>query len=196
MQHPYTKPSQRPSSSSEQATPSTTEAAPSGLNITLSPLRQSSTSPAPVTLDVQGRTSIYDLKTQLAAKTGYAPDKLKILWERKPVSDSKTLKEATGASDGSLKMSVMYVGSPTNAPGAESSPAPATAGSKDDRDGQGTAENMDVDQPTAWQGPTGRALMESTDFWNDLRGFLVQRVRDEAVADEAIKLWRQQWTAK
>lgn len=189
MQHPFTKPSQRSASNEPSEAPATSGPQQGTLSITLSPLRQTPTSPAPVTIAAHSKTSIYDLKAQLATKTGYAADKLKILWERKPVTDSKTVTEATGAQSGSLEMGVMYVGAPTSASSSNEGSAADRQPSTSDAKPVASA-NTGVDETPVAQGLSGKAVLDSEDFWEDLRGFVVQRVRDQGVADEAVERWR------
>lgn len=182
-------PSQR-SSNPEEAPPTSFSQISSGLTVILSSLRQTPTSPAPVKISAQGRTSIYDLKTQVASKTGYAPDKLKILWERKPVTDSKTVSEATGVQTGNVEMGVMYIGAPTNTPISDQKPTQLSSGEPV----QKKPKPEDGETGVA-QGLSGKAVLDTPQFWKDLSGFMVQRVRDKAVAEETVKLWQDQWGA-
>ena len=135
-----------------------------------------------MTIGVPSRTSIFELKSQLASQTGYAADKLKILWERKPVTDSKTLKEVSNKEEGDIDMAVMYSGAPTAHPQSASS-KPAAASSSE-------PVKMEVDETPAAQGQHGKVVLETPQFWTDLQDFVTQRVRDEQVAKEAVGLWR------
>ncbi|KLU81597.1 hypothetical protein MAPG_00682 [Magnaporthiopsis poae ATCC 64411] len=49
--------------------------------------------------------------------------------------------------------------------------------------------------PTA-QGVSGAEAVKSEEFWVDLRGFLLQRVRDEKYADELFNTFRKGWEGK
>ncbi|KAL9082005.1 MAG: hypothetical protein Q9159_006801 [Coniocarpon cinnabarinum] len=150
------------------------------INATLSPLRKAPDSPAPVTLAIQPKASIYELKTQLSQRTGYASDKVKILWERKPVTDSKTVQEVIGKDAGDVEFAVMYSGAPTAAPQAS----------------QQSLNQMDVDQTPVAQGQSGEAVLNTSQFWKDLQDFVLQRVRDEAVGKEAVALFEKAWKAR
>lgn len=159
----------------------------------LSAFRQSPSSPAPVTLDLPAKTSVYDVKVKLGAHTGYAPDKLKLLWERKPVNDSKTISEATGVHDGKVDIGVMYVGAPT------ATPVPQTGGppSEDAQmASEAVAAKTEADAPAPAQPSPGVAELETDEFWSDLQGYLTQRLRDDAVAGEAAANWRKAWKSR
>lgn len=56
-------------------------------------------------------------------------------------------------------------------------------GSKDEDTGKG---------PVA-QGPSGDEVLGSEEFWGDLKGFLIQRVRDEEKAGEMWEVFKEGW---
>ena len=174
-----------PKSSDPTLTSSTSTLESSQLSVTLSPLRKTSDSPAPVTLTASARTSVYDLKTQISAQTGYEPDKLKLLWERRPVTDSKTLKDITGKLDGDVDLAVMYTGAPTATPQMTASVPKPTASEPSN------SNRMDVDETPVAQGPSGEAILNTTQFWDDLQDFVIQRVRDESVGKRTVEQWKQ-----
>ena len=161
--------------------------------MTLSPLRKTSDSPAPVQLHAQPRTSIYDLKVQLGVQTGYSPEKLKILWERKPVTDSKTLQEVVGKESGSVDLAVMYTGVPTATP---QTAGQATAVSSTTVTETATPDKMQVDETPVAQGQSGQDVLDGSQFWDDLQDFVLQRVRNEAASKEAIRLFQQAWKSR
>jgi hypothetical protein len=43
------------------------------------------------------------------------------------------------------------------------------------------------------QGTSGAAVLKSKEFWDDLEGFLLQRVRDEGEAAKLAKLFKSSW---
>lgn len=159
----------------------------SQLIVTLSPLRRTSDSPAPITINASSRTSIYDLKTHLGARSGYAPDKLKILWQRKPVTDSKTLKEVVGQDVGDVDMAVMYSGPPTEHIAVAQSA---------DKEAADAIHRMDVDETPITQSESGEAVLNTDRFWTDLQDFVVDRVKNESVGKDAVALWKQAWKSK
>jgi len=160
------------------------------LTVSLKNLKSPSSS---VTLESQTLgTSIYDLKTAYAAKTNAAVDKIKLLHSKKPIPDSKTLKEVLGdAAEGAkeVEFSVMVMGgvgagvssssnkaSPVTSPGIEA-PGP---------------DLMSAKAPVA-QGVSGAQVLKEEAFWEDLKGFLQQRVRDEGEARRLSGLFRSAW---
>lgn len=49
---------------------------------------------------------------------------------------------------------------------------------------------------TVSQGPSAEEILRSEEFWGDLRGFLLQRVRDEEKAEEALNIFREGWSKR
>lgn len=46
------------------------------------------------------------------------------------------------------------------------------------------------------QRPGGEEVLRSEEFWVDLKGFLLQRVRDEEKAVEALNVFREGWSKR
>ena len=65
----------------------------------------------------------------------------------------------------------------------------ATAVSHQERDSKSAEQGKG---PVA-QGPSGDKVLQSDEFWEDLKGFLVQRVRNEGKAVEAWEVFRDGW---
>lgn len=86
-----------------------------------------------------------------------------------------------GASE--IEFSVMIIGG-----------VAANMGQGDEGGGNGEGD-MDVDGPPAMvaQGPSGKEVLETEQFWGDLKGFLIQRLRDEGMAEELWCLCREGW---
>lgn len=134
-------------------------------------------------------TSIYDLKAAYASQTSIPAVKIKILYNKKPVTDSKTVGEVVGADAGTqVEFGVMVLGGAVASP-ATSSPVqspPALAPSEHDKGlGSQTAA------PAA-QGPSGREVVDDV-FWSDLKGFVVQRIRDEKEGERLVTMFRDAW---
>ncbi|KAI1345417.1 cell-cycle control medial ring component-domain-containing protein [Xylaria sp. FL0043] len=121
-------------------------------------------------------TSIHDIKTHVAKETNIPEGKIKILHKKKPIPDSKVLKDLVGEDDTAVEFSVMVMG------GAA---AAATA----------PAEKHDTQSEVA-QGLSGAGVLETQDFWTDLKGFLLQRIRDEQLAAELTSTFQEAWKAK
>ncbi|CAI6333686.1 unnamed protein product [Periconia digitata] len=158
------------------------------LSITLKPLKPN-TPTIPLSNISPAKTSIYDLKTAYATATSLPAAKIKILFKKKPLLDSKTVAEVIGADAGSdVEFGVMVMGGAT-ATGASSASSPVTsppavAPSEADK-GLGGA-------PVA-QGPSGKEVVAGDEFWADLRGFVLQRIRDEKEGDRLMGVFREAW---
>lgn len=132
-------------------------------------------------------TSIYDLKTAYATKSGGATDKIKLLHNKKPTQDSKTLKDILGDAAESTKdveFTVMVMG---GAPKSAASPAPSPAIEIPQPDMAATATGAVA------QGPSGAEVLKTAQFWDDLQGFLQQRLRDEGEAARLSTLFKASW---
>ena len=114
-------------------------------------------------------TSLLDIKAALSAQTRIPAEKTKLLFKKKPVADSKVLKDLVGDNEGSIEFSVMVIG------GAAAIPPP--------------------EAPVSVS-PSGAALLGTTEFWDDLQGFLSQRLKDDKQAQELSTLFRSSWEAK
>lgn len=115
-------------------------------------------------------TSILDVKTAVSAQTRIPVDKMRVLHNKRPVQDSKVLKEIISDTDAAIEFSVMVIGGAAVIPPVEQSAAK-------------TAE------------PTGAEAVDTEGFWADLHGFLMQRLKDEAQAKELSRLFRSSWDA-
>ena len=113
-------------------------------------------------------TSILDIKGEVSGQARIPIEKLKILHNKKPVPDSKVLKEVLDDDAVAVEFSVMVIGGAA-AILPEESAKPAT------------------------EDPTGAAALETDAFWADLKGFLSQRLRDEAQAEGLSKLFKTSW---
>lgn len=112
-------------------------------------------------------TSVHDIKAQVHGQTRIPVDKMKILHNKKPVSDSKVLKDIVGDSDNAIEFSIMVMGGAAAIPPEEAPAAPVEA--------------------------TGASALETDEFWTDLNGFLMQRLKDQAQAEELSKLFKSSW---
>ncbi|CAK7217155.1 hypothetical protein SBRCBS47491_003076 [Sporothrix bragantina] len=132
-----------------------------------------------------GTTSLLDVRTALSQKTHVPLEKLRLLYNKKPVVDSKVLKDlAAAATSGDepteIELGVMVTGgAATVAAAAEAAAAEASS-------------------PSAAVAGTPKAepdtvAAESEAFWTDLRGFLVKRTGSEKQADELFSLFLRSW---
>ncbi|KAF2654749.1 hypothetical protein K491DRAFT_460871 [Lophiostoma macrostomum CBS 122681] len=187
---PSPKPSNTPSNTTDSS--ASTDPSPSTtLNITLKPLKPTPSTPA-ITLPAipPSRTSIYDLKQSYATQTALSVSKIKVLWRKKPVADSKTVAEVVGQDAGdAVEFSVMIMGGVAAGGGATpvTSP-PAVAPPSEAEKGLGGGGSSSAG-PAA-QGPSGKDVVATSEFWDDLKGFVVQRVRDEQEGDRLFGLFK------
>ncbi|OTA07230.1 hypothetical protein A9Z42_0080910 [Trichoderma parareesei] len=139
-------------------------------------------------------TSVIDLKAAVQAQTRIPVDKMKLLLNKRPVADSKVLKELLASDkDRSIEFSVMVIG------GAAAIPPPPGAAEGDAEKKKGNGDAMDTDEgkvSTAQADEkTVEAELESDAFWVDLSGFLQQRLKAQAKAEELASLFRSSWQA-
>lgn len=113
-------------------------------------------------------------------------EKLKILYNKKPVADTKTLRDVQEIGD--IEVGLMVMGGAATAAAA----AEALAARVQEEEGE-----MEVETPPAapvvvaeGSGLSGRAVLETEEFWADLKGFLQQRIRDERIAEEVCGKFR------
>ena len=124
-------------------------------------------------------TTVLQLKEKVAQELkGSSIEKVRVLYKKKPAGDIKTLKELLGDEDvgGEMELGVMVMGYKD-----ESVLKPAE-----------DTEMKDAEVPDA-QGPSGEEVLGSEAFWEDLKGWLLQRIRDEGKAGEAFEKFRGSW---
>ncbi|GKT87053.1 ubiquitin supergroup domain-containing protein [Colletotrichum tofieldiae] len=142
------------------------------INVALKSLRNP---PLDIKLSSQTlNTSILDIKTAVETQSRIPVDKMKLLYNKKPVPDSKVLKDLLTDDQSSLEFSVMVIGG-----AAAVKPEPAPVGGD-----SGSQEDI------------GEAALDTPEFWNDLKGFLMQRLKHEQKAEELSALWRSTWQAQ
>lgn len=113
-------------------------------------------------------TSVLDIKTSVQKQTRIPVAKMKLLHNKKPVPDSKILKDLLGDTDMSIEFTVMVIGGAAAIPPEEPEAAPEVL-------------------------PTGKDALETEEFWSDLKGFLMQRLKDETQAEELSGLFKSSW---
>ena len=115
-------------------------------------------------------TSILNLKTSITSQTSIPVDKIRILFKKKPVPDSKVLKDIVGEEESKIEFSVMVLGG-------------AASVKKGDEE---------IIPPVA-QGVSGTEMLGTDEFWGDLKGFLAQKVSDEGEAEKVFGVFRKAW---
>ena len=143
-------------------------------------------------------TSVQDLKDAVRDRVADAQDnkisleKIKILYKRKPVT-GKTIAEVLSDEPGMLaggkevEFGVMIMG------GAKVVDA-AVAGADQEMEGSGEAGVSPT--PKAAVGPSGEEVLQTEAFWDDLQGFLEQRVKDTEEAQKLRELFKGAWVTR
>ena len=138
-------------------------------------------------------TSILDLKKAVAESVAISTtEKIRLLYKKKPCSDSKTLKDVVGDEvppGGEAEFSVMIIGGVTVGEKDEG----AMGGTPDVVMGDTAVDEQAKSNTPVAQGPSGIVVLDSEEFWSDLRGFLWQRVRDQEVAERALITFKTAW---
>lgn len=161
------------------------------LSVTIKSLKST---PAPVTLESQDQnTSIHELKSSYASQANLSVDKIKLLWKKKPVSDTKTLKEllteAGEESTPTVELNAMVMGggaATTTTAGAAETPKAADPP-------EVAMTDADADGAPVAQGPSGTEVLQSEEFWKDLKGYLVVRLKDEKEGERLAGVFREAW---
>ncbi|KAI0020477.1 cell-cycle control medial ring component-domain-containing protein [Xylariomycetidae sp. FL0641] len=115
-------------------------------------------------------TSILEIKAAVSQESGIPSEKIKILHKKKPVAESKVLKDLVGAEETRVEFSVMIMG--------------------------GAAAVPTIGQKEVAQGQSGNDVLDTAEFWDDLKGFLLQRVRDEETAVKLTETFQTAWKTK
>ncbi|KAF1813127.1 hypothetical protein P152DRAFT_433920 [Eremomyces bilateralis CBS 781.70] len=135
------------------------------ISVTLTPHR---TPPAPLTISVEPTASVHDLKVAFAKHVGLGEagvSKVKVLKDKRPVGDVKSVGELSKDAK-TLALGIMVLGGIPAQPVAEK---------------------------TVAEGKFGADVMKDEAFWEDLKGFLSQRVKDQATSEKAVKIWKKAW---
>lgn len=199
---PYTlprmpNPMHKPSSPNDDPTTAATTTPPTNdLTITLKsqrnpPLDLKLTAVDPTT------TSILDLKDRIVEEMSNKIEakKVKILYARKPVSDTKTISEAVGADaptgGNEVEFAVMVMGWSGGVPVKDG----GGAGVEGKTDTEKAEEVGGAGKGEGEQG-VGVGALEGKEFWGDLRGFLQQRLKDEGAAEEVVGVFEGAWRGR
>lgn len=137
-------------------------------------------------------TTVQDLRDAVRARVSDTQgnqvplDKIKILYRRKPVMGTgKTVAEILAdepemlAGGKAVEFGVMIIG------GAQAIETPS----------QPEVAEHDVSPPKAAVGPSGEEVLQSDAFWNDLQGYLEQRLKDEDEAKRLQALFKDAWSS-
>lgn len=146
----------------------------------------------PITNAPLSTTSVQDIRDAVRGRVtdpqgGQVPlEKIKILYKRKPVTGTgKTLAEMLVdeptilAGGKEVEIGIMIIG---GAQAVESSATQPEA-----------PEKRDESPPKPAVGPSGEEVLRTEAFWDDLQGYLEQRLKDEAEAKHLRSLFKDAW---
>jgi ubiquitin-like protein 4 len=145
-------------------------------------------------------STVHDLKSQYAEKSGQPLDKIKLLLNKKPAADLKTLKEMGVEGDVELSVMVMGGASAATTPAVEKMEPVMPAGDKMDIDSQAPAPESEkataeaVNEKAAVE--SVEAILKTEEFWTDLKGFLAQRLRDQGEGEKLAKVFRDAYSRR
>ncbi|EXJ60596.1 hypothetical protein A1O7_04749 [Cladophialophora yegresii CBS 114405] len=152
-------------------------------------------------------TTLQAIKEQIQSYLGgpsvVAIEKIKLLWNKKPIPASKgTIREALDGSDlvakgGEVEIGVMVMGGAPDPPPQAQPPAQEAGKGTVTTNAAPATDKTAGGEPTPMEGIestkepvqpgeiSGEDVLEMSEFWTDLQGFLEQRIRS---SDEAAKL--------
>lgn len=147
--------------------------------------------------------SVHDVKVLYAQKASLLADKIKLLLNKKPAADLKTLQDL--GAEGDIEMSAMIMGgaaaeatpiasTAASTPGVGSTPTPSD--DKMELDSQAAhpgSEKAQVEAQDSANTSVGAGALHTTQFWDDLEGFLTQRLRDSDEASKLTSVFRGAW---
>ncbi|KAI4182075.1 MAG: hypothetical protein L6R41_006212, partial [Letrouitia leprolyta] len=185
MQPRSTTSSTAPQSSQQQQQQPPTNSAPQTITLILKSLRS-----PPLSLSLPSlpaTTSIFTLKQKVSAEIGRSSTEgIKILYSRKPCGDARTVGEVVGEEGlrkGEVEMGVMVMGGGGGVEEKKSG-TEAEGEKKEKEEGDVVMGGTEGEGVRVAQGKSGAEVLEDDEFWDDLRGWLMQRVRDEGVVGE------------
>ncbi|KAL1640018.1 hypothetical protein SLS58_007285 [Diplodia intermedia] len=210
----------QPTTTTADTTAATATETDPHVTVTLKPTRPTLppyTLPLPVSA---ATTSMHDLKAAYAASVAspggggqeLSTSKIKVLYAKKPVNDTKTIKDVLAGTTGNgggggaaaVEFSIMVLGGGATATGTST---PAISTPERLASPPVAASVPPPSQPEIEMGeapPVGSeggaaamaAMAAQTDdpgFWADLKGFLVQRLKDEAEGERLAGVFREAW---
>jgi hypothetical protein len=178
---------------------------PSTITITL---KSSRNPPLNITLSSQSPfTSILDLKASVSEQASIPIEKIKVLYNKKPAGDTKTVAELLGdkaQATTEVELGLMILGGAASVtPRASPAPSPtaaSTASGSAPASEKATAqaasqfkpvvEDKSAQSPRTSVGPSGKEVLATEEFWSDLKGFLTQRLKDEAEGERVLGVFR------
>lgn len=189
---------QRPNPKSTDSADASTSA--STITVTLKPMKPS-TPTIPLSAIDPSRTSVYDLKQQYATQASLSAAKIKILYKKKPVTDSKTLIEVIGTDAGAeVEFGVMVMAgaaAASGSPAAGGTPVtspPAVAPPTESEKGLASAGESSAGASSTTTGAvSGKDIVATDEFWGDLKTFILQRTKDAEEGERLVGVFKAAW---
>lgn len=169
----------------------------STVTVTLKPMKPSAPT-IPLSDIDPSKTSVYDLKQQYATQASLSAAKIKILYKKKPVTDSKTLLEAIGTDAGAdveFGVMVMAGAAAASSPAAGSTPVtspPAVAPPTESEKGLASAGETSAGT-VAGASASGKEVVATEEFWGDLKTFILQRIKDAEEGERLVGVFKSAW---
>ncbi|KAK7888412.1 hypothetical protein LTR67_008758 [Exophiala xenobiotica] len=205
-QPPKTKPVSAPAPGSESAK--------STVSLTLKSARNPTMTLTLPQMDPSS-TTVQSLKEQVQSHLGGSGvvqiDKIKLLLNKKPIPPSKkTVAEALDEKEakGDIELGVMVMGGAPDPPPQVQVPPADMAGAPEREKAAVEAES----RPTPMEGvetvqaesrapvqpgqTSGEIVLQTDEFWNDLQGFLEQRIRDQGEAVRLRGVFERAWKSE
>lgn len=154
--------------------------------------------------DVSLDATVHDIKTQYAQRVGLGVDKIKLLLNKKPATDLKALRDLNITKDVDMSAMLMGVASSDQIPMTASIDSTPLTSNDDKMEIDSEAHHpgsekaqMQAEEAGTMAAPGNDAkdMLNTTEFWSDLQGFLAQRLRDEGEAARLAILFKSAWTA-
>lgn len=172
------------------------------ITITIKPMRGGETT---TLSNIALVDSIHDVKSKYSQKISLPLDKIKLLHNKKPAADLKTLKDL--GIDGDVELGAMLMGgasAETTPIASSAAPTPATkidtsSADKMEVDSEAPHPGSEKAQAQAEEtttGPSGPGALHTADFWKDLEAFLTQRLKDQAEAEKLTGLFKNAWASQ
>ncbi|KAA8625864.1 Blt1 domain containing protein [Pyrenophora tritici-repentis] len=200
LQHPPHPQRPNPKTSTDNGSTSTSSQT---ISITLKPMKPS-TPTIPLSSIDPAKTSVYDIKQQFATQASLSAAKIKILYKKKPVTDSKTLLEVIGSDAGSeVEFGVMVMAGAAlggaASPAAGSTPVaspPAVAPPTESEKGLASAGETIAGTASGTAGSgaeSGKDIVATDEFWGDLKAFMLQRIKDAEEGERLVGVFKEAW---
>lgn len=157
--------------------------------------------PLSINTDQPASISVLELKNLVSEDASIPIAKIKVLYGKKPVHDAKTLSELLGDEQpDTVELGLMVMGGAASVVAREPKAATEAKPNIDERPETSAekAKEKDIDMtdvdsclPSTAVGVHGKEALNTPEFWDDLKGFLQQRLKDEHLGHEVADRFKQ-----